>query len=58
MPTVWNSHVFLCRDLILHRPYYDHMTLSPELYAANGYLPSVAYNLEDINRIEYDDVSY
>ncbi|XP_029576139.1 PDZ domain-containing protein 4-like [Salmo trutta] len=35
--------------------YYDHMTLSPELYAANGYLPSVAYNLEDINRIEYDD---
>ncbi|XP_029579900.1 E3 ubiquitin-protein ligase PDZRN3-B [Salmo trutta] len=36
-------------------PYYDDMPLPPELYAANGYLSSVAYNLEDLNRIEYVD---
>ncbi|XP_010898326.2 uncharacterized protein LOC105027770 [Esox lucius] len=36
-------------------PYYDHMTLPPEIYAANGFLPSVSYNMEEVNRLEYDD---
>ncbi|KAJ8016541.1 hypothetical protein DPEC_G00008320 [Dallia pectoralis] len=36
-------------------PYYDRMALPPDIYTANGYLPSVPYNLEDLNRLEYSD---
>ncbi|KAL1021194.1 hypothetical protein UPYG_G00009990 [Umbra pygmaea] len=38
-------------------PLYDQRTLSAESYVASGYLPSVAYNLEDLNRLQYEDES-